>query len=121
MAPSADELRKIANEAEADLNTYQAKTGAARGRDIDEAGVDTRVEKGFEGAKVSYEPEQVTNASYDRRIPPEEGGETDDRGRWVTYTLLAVSVIERWHANSIAGILPAAGSKVPEAQKRRWS
>lgn len=90
MAPSSDELRKIANEAEQDLNTYQAKTGAARGRDIDEAGVDTRVEKKYDGAKVSYEPDQVTNASYDRRIPPEEGGELDDRGRWVPLSPVSV-------------------------------
>lgn len=81
MAPPEEQLREIANNAEQDVNTYQAKTGAARGRDIDEAGVDTRVEKHFEGAHVSYEPDQVTNASYDRRIPPEEGGDTDHRGR----------------------------------------
>ncbi|KAJ9142528.1 hypothetical protein NKR19_g7198 [Coniochaeta hoffmannii] len=84
MAPPEEQLREIANNAEQDVNTYQAKTGAARGRDIDEAGVDTRVEKHFEGAHVSYEPDQVTNASYDRRIPPEEGGDTDHRGRLAT-------------------------------------
>ncbi|KAB5570576.1 hypothetical protein GE09DRAFT_1218004 [Coniochaeta sp. 2T2.1] len=65
MAPSNDELRDIAYQAEKDVNTFQSKTGAARGRDIDEAGVDTRVEK-----------------NYDRRIPPEEGGDVDDRGRY---------------------------------------
>lgn len=81
MAPSNDELRNIAEQAERDVNTYQAKTGRARGRDIDEAGVDTRVEKQFPGAQVSYDPEMNTSASYNKRIPPEEGGETDDRGR----------------------------------------
>jgi len=84
MAPSNDELRDIANQAERDLNTYQAKTGNARGRDIGEAGVDTRVEKDFPGAQVSYEPDQTTNASYNRRIPPEEGGDPDERGRYTT-------------------------------------
>jgi hypothetical protein len=81
MAPSNDELRDIAHQAERDLNTYQAKTGNARGNDIGEAGVDTRAEKHFPGAQVSYEPDQTTNASYNHRIPPEEGGDTDDRGR----------------------------------------
>lgn len=72
-----DQLQQI----ERDLNSYQAKTGAARGNDIGEAGIDTRVEKHFPGAQVSYEPDQTTNASYNRRIPEEEGGDTDDRGR----------------------------------------
>ena len=81
MAPSTDELRDIAYQAEKDINTYQSKTGRARGRDIDESGVDTRVEKKFPGARVDYGDGHHTNASYDRRIPPEEGGEVDDRGR----------------------------------------
>jgi hypothetical protein len=81
MAPSDEQLREIAHNAEQGMNTYQAKTGTARGRDIGESGVDTRVEKDFEGATVNYEPDQVTNASYDRPIPEDEGGDRDERGR----------------------------------------
>lgn len=81
MERSKDEMLDIAAKAEQDLNTYQAKTGAARGRDIDEAGVDTRVEKHFPGAEVTYDPEMNTNASYDKKIPEQEGGVRDDRGR----------------------------------------
>lgn len=81
MAPTKEELNSIASQAERELNTYQAKTGVARGTDIDEAGVDTRVEKKFPGAEVRYHPEMSTSASYNRRIPPEEGGDLDDKGR----------------------------------------
>ncbi|KAL1862966.1 hypothetical protein VTK73DRAFT_6577 [Phialemonium thermophilum] len=81
MAPSKNELESIAYQAEQDLNTYQAKTGNARGNDIGEAGVDTRTEKKFPGSEVRYHPDMSTNAGYDRRIPPEEGGDVDDRGR----------------------------------------
>jgi hypothetical protein len=81
MAPSPEELRELAEKAEMDVNTYQAKTGMARGRDIDEAGVDTRVEKRFEGASVKYTPELVTNRGWNRRIPPDEGGEILEDGR----------------------------------------
>lgn len=49
MAPTSENLRNIAEQAERDLNTYEAKTGAHRARD-DEAGVDTRAENRFRGA-----------------------------------------------------------------------
>ncbi|KAI0153073.1 hypothetical protein GGR57DRAFT_468745 [Xylariaceae sp. FL1272] len=79
--PSAEELRKIADQAERDLNTYEAKTGAHRTSPSDEAGVDRRVEQKFPGAEVRYGEEISTNRGYNKRIPPEEGGELDDRGR----------------------------------------
>ncbi|KAI3397534.1 hypothetical protein diail_10627 [Diaporthe ilicicola] len=83
MAPSKDELNKIAHEAERDLNSYQAKQGL-NNVSVDDAGVDSIVEKKFPGAQVKSGDEISTNAGYNRRIPPEEGGELDDRGRQVT-------------------------------------
>ncbi|KAI1799511.1 hypothetical protein F4811DRAFT_568147 [Daldinia bambusicola] len=81
MAPSSETLRNIADQAERDLNSYEAKTGAHKTSVNDEAGVDTRVERKFPGADVRYDTDLSTNASYNRRIPPEEGGEVDARGR----------------------------------------
>lgn len=81
MVSSKNDLNSLAQQAERELNTYQAKTGNARGRDIDEAGVDTRTEKKFPGSQVNYNPDLSTNAGYNRRIPPQEGGDLDDRGR----------------------------------------
>lgn len=43
MVPSADEFRKIAEEAERNLNTYENKTGAHKQSSNDDASVDTRV------------------------------------------------------------------------------
>ncbi|TQV94712.1 hypothetical protein IF1G_06723 [Cordyceps javanica] len=79
----APDFTAIANQAEADLNTYQAKTGAARPQGLDEAGVNSVAEKRFEdrGARVSYGDELSTSGSYNKRIPPSEGGVLDDRGR----------------------------------------
>lgn len=82
MAPSSETLRNIADQAERDLNSYEAKTGANRTSRNDEAGVDTRVEKKFPGADVRYDTDLSTNASYNKRIPPEEGGDVDSRGRY---------------------------------------
>ncbi|KAI1085836.1 hypothetical protein F5B20DRAFT_575338 [Whalleya microplaca] len=56
MAPSSETLRNIVSQAERDLNSYQAKTGAHKTSPNDEAGVDSRVEnkqtrgEHFEGA-----------------------------------------------------------------------
>ncbi|KAI2626423.1 hypothetical protein GGR54DRAFT_653258 [Hypoxylon sp. NC1633] len=74
-------LRNIADQAERDLNTYEAKTGATKTSRNDEAGVDSRVENKFPGAEVRYDQDLSTNASYNKRIPPEEGGSIDARGR----------------------------------------
>lgn len=80
MAPTSENLRNIAEQAERDLNSYEAKTGHHTTRS-DEAGVDTRVENRFPGAEVRYDSDLSTNAGYNKRIPPEEGGDTDARGR----------------------------------------
>ncbi|KAF3769576.1 hypothetical protein M406DRAFT_335433 [Cryphonectria parasitica EP155] len=80
MAPTNEELNRIAKQAEVDLNSYQAKQGL-NNSSVDDAGVDTGVENKFPGAEVKYGSELSTNASYNKRIPPEEGGELDDRGR----------------------------------------
>ena len=72
---------QISKQAEADLNTYQAKTGNARPQGLDDAGVNSYAEKKFENASVQYGDELSTNAGYNKRIPENEGGELDDRGR----------------------------------------
>ncbi|KAM3524297.1 hypothetical protein MY4038_007797 [Beauveria bassiana] len=79
----AADFTAIANQAEADLNTYQSKTGAARSQGLDEAGVNSMAEKKFEGrgAQVNYGDELSTSGSFNKRIPPSEGGVLDDRGR----------------------------------------
>ncbi|KAH8808271.1 hypothetical protein F5884DRAFT_362609 [Xylogone sp. PMI_703] len=75
------DYERIAKQAEADLNTYQSKTGAARPEGLTDSGVNTYAEKKFEGAQVFEGDELSTNRSYNKRIPPSEGGELDDRGR----------------------------------------
>ncbi|EOO01597.1 hypothetical protein UCRPA7_2890 [Phaeoacremonium minimum UCRPA7] len=81
MAPTSEQLRDIANQAERDLNTYQSKQGLNNYSGSDDAGVDSGVEKNFPGAAVKYHPDLSTNSGYNRRIPPEEGGDLDARGR----------------------------------------
>ncbi|KAK5629597.1 hypothetical protein RRF57_005312 [Xylaria bambusicola] len=81
MAPSADDFRKIAEEAERNINTYESKTGAHKTSPSDDAGVDTRVENQFPSSSVRYSDDLSTNAGYNKRIPPEEGGDLDARGR----------------------------------------
>lgn len=81
MAPTTEELNKIAQAAEADLNTYQAKTGAGRVEADDPAGVRSMPENKFPGADVKYGDDLSTNAGWNKRIPPEEGGDLDARGR----------------------------------------
>ncbi|KAH8162730.1 hypothetical protein CIB48_g5517 [Xylaria polymorpha] len=81
MSSSTENFRKIAEEAERNLNTYEAKTGAHKTSQNDEAGVDTRVKNQFPGAQVRYGQDLSTNAGYNKRIPPEEGGELDALGR----------------------------------------
>lgn len=72
---------QISKAAEADLNTYQSKTGNARPQGLDDAGVNSYAEKKFDGAEVTYGDDLSTNAGYNKRIPPGEGGIVDDRGR----------------------------------------
>jgi len=79
-----DKLNKIALDSERDLNTYQSKTGAGKDRDASfpDAGViDT--ESKFKGSTVKVGNDFVSNASYNRRIPGDEGGDRDDKGRWL--------------------------------------
>ncbi|KAM4066781.1 hypothetical protein HRG_000809 [Hirsutella rhossiliensis] len=52
------DYEKLARQCEADLNTYQSKTG-----------------------EVQYGDELSTNRGYNKRIPPGEGGVLDYRGR----------------------------------------
>lgn len=82
MTPDKKQLDEIARQAEADLNTYQAKTGVARPEADDAAGVRTMPEGKFENVDVKYGDDLSTNASYNKRIPPEEGGDLDARGRY---------------------------------------
>lgn len=82
MAASSEELQKIIHQAEADLNTYQAKTGEAREQYDDPAGVRSLNENKFPGANVKYQGDDLsTNASWNKRIPPSEGGDLDAKGR----------------------------------------
>lgn len=89
-SPDKSKLNEIAHQAEQDLNTYQSKTGTAKGRatGLEDFGVNELAEKKFPGAHVKVGEDLVTNRSYDRRIPGDEGGDVDERGRWVlTYRL----------------------------------
>lgn len=45
---------EISRRAEADLNTYQSKTGNARPQGLDDAGVNSYAEKKFGSAKITY-------------------------------------------------------------------
>ncbi|KAI1492052.1 hypothetical protein F5X96DRAFT_427667 [Biscogniauxia mediterranea] len=81
MPPTSETLKEIAGQAERDLNSHQAKTGAHKTSPSDEAGVDTTIDDKFPGAEVRYDKDLSTNAGYNKRIPPEEGGELDSRGR----------------------------------------
>lgn len=81
MAPSQKELIDMAVAAEQDVNSYQNKTGAGKDHTTDEAGVDSRAAQKFPGAEVRYEQDMGVNAMNSNRIPPEEGGEVDSRGR----------------------------------------
>lgn len=94
MAPGdrQQDLRNIADQAERDLNSYQAKTGAGKTSSSDDAGVDSRVENRFPGAQVQYDSDLSTNRGYNKRIPPEEGGDLDARGRYVhVFSILQAS------------------------------
>lgn len=75
------DFEQIARQAETDLNSYQAKTGNARPQGLDDAGVNSTAERKFDDATVEYGDELSTNRGYNKRIPPNEGGVLDDRGR----------------------------------------
>ncbi|KAI3343852.1 hypothetical protein F4824DRAFT_23297 [Ustulina deusta] len=72
MAPSPDDYRKMAEEAERKLNTYESKTGAHRTSPSDEEGVDTRVINPFPGGQVRHDQVMSTNGSARRSSPKDE-------------------------------------------------
>ncbi|OAA59067.1 hypothetical protein SPI_06269 [Niveomyces insectorum RCEF 264] len=73
---------RIAKQAEASLNSYQAKTGGGRRPQADdEAGVNSNATRQFPGGDVQQGDELSTNRGYGKRIPPSEGGDLDARGR----------------------------------------
>jgi hypothetical protein len=76
-------LNEIAHQAERDLNTYQSKTGTGKGRatGLEDYGVNELAENKFPGASVKVGENLVTNRSYNRRIPGDEGGDVDETGR----------------------------------------
>ncbi|KAF7719878.1 Uncharacterized protein PECH_000942 [Penicillium ucsense] len=78
-----DELRKTAFDAEKDLNSYQAKQGLGRKSDSTlESGVDEMVDQRFaQSGGVKYGPGSTASGSDHRKIPEDEGGTRDDRGR----------------------------------------
>lgn len=75
------DFTKIAEQAEASLNSHQAKTGGGRVQADDDAGVNSRAVKDFPGATVQTGDDLSTNRGFDRRIPPNEGGDLDAKGR----------------------------------------
>ncbi|CAK7226950.1 hypothetical protein SBRCBS47491_006403 [Sporothrix bragantina] len=75
------DYNKISQQAEASLNSHQAKTGGSRVQGDDDASINSRAVQGFPGASVQTGDELSTNRGYDRRIPPNEGGDLDAKGR----------------------------------------
>ncbi|KAK3939743.1 hypothetical protein QBC46DRAFT_354772 [Diplogelasinospora grovesii] len=78
-----EKLNEIARQAERDLNTYQAKTGTGQTTGLEDAGVNELSEDKFPGSQAKYGDDLVTNAGYNRRMPGDEGGDVDERGRMV--------------------------------------
>lgn len=71
-----------AYEAEQDLNSYQAKTGAGNNDSSDDTGINaSAVESKFPGSIVKAGEDFISSGSYNRKIPQDEGGDVDDRGR----------------------------------------
>ncbi|KAK4169747.1 hypothetical protein QBC43DRAFT_365413 [Cladorrhinum sp. PSN259] len=79
-----DKLNKIARDAERDLNSYSAKTGSGKHHipGFDDTAINDNQKK-FPGSTLKVGDEVITSASYNRRIPGEEGGDVDDTGRWI--------------------------------------
>jgi hypothetical protein len=71
---------EISRQAEEDLGKPQAY-GQNRHEGLAEAGVNSYAEKKFPSAEITTGDELSTNAGYNKRIPPSEGGILDDRGR----------------------------------------
>ncbi|KAF3394579.1 hypothetical protein F1880_005138 [Penicillium rolfsii] len=81
-----EDLRQTAYNAEKDLNSYQAKQGLGRKSDSTlESGVDEMVDQRFpQSGGVKYGPGSTASGSDHRKIPEDEGGTRDDRGRLAT-------------------------------------
>ncbi|KAM7197940.1 hypothetical protein V8F20_006388 [Naviculisporaceae sp. PSN 640] len=79
--PDSSKLNEIAHQAEIDLNKSEAKTGHKHRTGLGDTGVDDIVEKKFPGATVHAGDNNISSRSYNRKIPPEEGGDLDERGR----------------------------------------
>lgn len=76
------DFEQISKQAEADLNTKGAKTGDHGINTVDDGGANAAfAERKFDTAEVIQGDELSTNAGYNKRIPPSEGGILDDRGR----------------------------------------
>ncbi|KAJ5678872.1 hypothetical protein N7462_007116 [Penicillium macrosclerotiorum] len=84
--PRIEDLRQAAFNAEKDLNSYQAKQGLGRKSDsVLESGVDEMVDQRFsESRGVKYGPGATASGSDHRKVPEDEGGTRDDRGRLPT-------------------------------------
>ncbi|KAJ6102140.1 hypothetical protein N7486_004567 [Penicillium sp. IBT 16267x] len=79
-----EDLRNAAFGAQKDLNSYQAKQGLGKKSDSAlESGVDEMANKRFDdtGAGLKYGPGATASGSDHRKIPEDEGGTRDDRGR----------------------------------------
>ncbi|KAL4967145.1 uncharacterized protein BDV14DRAFT_170116 [Aspergillus stella-maris] len=76
--------RRVAAQAEQDLNSYQAKQGLGPKSDTAaESGVNAMAERKFGDAAggVAYGRDGLSTGSDRKPIPEEEGGVRDDRGR----------------------------------------
>ncbi|KUL88536.1 hypothetical protein ZTR_05430 [Talaromyces verruculosus] len=87
------DLTDIAYQAQRDLNSHQAKQGAGQ-KSLsstypsihffffsDESGLNENVTRDFPGAEVRYGEMANHGGSGSRKIPPEQGGDYDARGR----------------------------------------
>ncbi|KAF4301154.1 hypothetical protein GTA08_BOTSDO07143 [Botryosphaeria dothidea] len=73
-AYEGQDLNKLAQQAENDLNSYTAKTGQTASISTDESGVDIARAQQFPGGDVRY-GSAASGAGNNREIPLEEGGD----------------------------------------------
>ncbi|RAO71284.1 uncharacterized protein BHQ10_007296 [Talaromyces amestolkiae] len=76
------DLIDVAHQAQRDLNSHQAKQGVGhQSISTDESGVNENVTRDFPGAEVRYGEMANHGGSGNKKIPPQEGGDYDARGR----------------------------------------
>ncbi|PCH02644.1 Hypothetical protein PENO1_031060 [Penicillium occitanis (nom. inval.)] len=76
------DLTDIAYQAQRNLNSHQAKQGAGpKSLSTDESGLNENVTRDFPGAEVRYGEMANHGGSGSKKIPPEQGGDYDARGR----------------------------------------